>query len=60
MTSLYVNHELHLSKVRQLALTLSDAGFCELQKRMGVGGGGFLVPHPNFCSRAAVMFRLVQ
>ena len=30
------------AKVRQLALTLSDAGFFELQKRGGVGWGGTL------------------
>ena len=37
-------------------LTLSDTGFFELQKQ-GEGEGCVLVPHPNFCSRAAVMFK---
>ena len=38
-------------------------GFLELQKHEGgrAGGGeGFLASHPNFCSRAAVMFKSGQ
>ena len=57
--------ELHYFFCKRI-LILSDTGFFELQKH----GEGFLVPptppptfpllHPDFCSRAVVMFNLVS
>ena len=39
----------------QYSFTLSDTGFFELQKH---GRGDFCrTSHPNFCSRAAIMFK---